>query len=169
MEVFDALFDRRSIRRFAPGEVPDEAVEKMLRAAMYAPSAGNQRPWHFVVLRERRLLDAVPHFHPHAAMLSQAPLAILVCADLSLETHHGYWMVDCAAATQNLLLAAHGLSLGAVWLGIFPRPERMSGMRELLRLPENVEPFALVAIGHPAERPPRPERFLPERVHKNGW
>jgi nitroreductase len=169
MDLLEALLDRRSIRKFRPGEVGDDAVETMLRAAMYAPSAGNQRPWHFVVLRERRLLDAVPRFHPHARMLPEAALAIAVCADLSLETHRGYWMVDCAAATQNLLLAAHGLSLGAVWLGIFPREERMRGMRELLRLPENVQPFALVAVGHPAERPPRPERFLPERVHRNGW
>ncbi|NMB75622.1 MAG: nitroreductase family protein [Myxococcales bacterium] len=169
MELFEALFDRRSIRRFAPGEVSDEAVEKMLRAAMYAPSAGNQRPWHFVVLRERRLLNAVPGFHPHARMLSEAALAVLVCADLALETHRGYWMVDCAAATQNLLLAAHGLSLGAVWLGIFPRPERMKGMRELLRLPENIQPFALVAVGRAAEHPPRPERFLTERIHRDGW
>jgi nitroreductase len=169
MDVLEAILDRRSIRRFVPGEVSEQAVHRLLEAAMYAPSAGNQRPWHFVVLRDRKRLGAIPAFHPHAGMLGEAALAVLVCADLSLQTHQGYWMVDCAAATQNLLLCAHALSLGAVWLGIYPRPERMQGMTRLLALPEQVKPFALVAIGHPAEHPPRPERFLPERVHHDGW
>ena len=169
MDVIEAILDRRSIRRFKPGEISEEAVHRLLQAAMYAPSAGNQRPWHFVVLRDRKLLNAVPEFHPYASMLGEAALAVLVCADLSLETHPGYWMVDCAAATQNLLLAVQASSLGAVWLGIYPRPERMQGMARLLTLPEQVKPFALVAIGHPAEHPPRPERFLPERVHRDRW
>jgi nitroreductase len=169
MDVIEAILDRRSIRRFKPGEISEEAVHRLLQAAMYAPSAGNQRPWHFVVLRDRKLLGAIPSFHPHAAMLGEAALAVLVCADLSLETHQGYWMVDCAAATQNLLLAAHALSLGAVWLGIYPRPERMEGMTRLLDLPPQIKPFALVAVGHPAERPPRPERFEPGRIHRDKW
>lgn len=167
MDVLEAILDRRSIRRFTAEDVSREAEQVLLRSAMYAPSAGNQRPWHFVVLRARHLLDAIQTFHPYAGMLREAPLAVLVCADLALETHPGYWMVDCAASTENLLLAAHGLGLGAVWLGVFPREERMDGMTRLLSLPQSVRPFALVAVGHPAEHPPRPERFMPERIHRD--
>jgi len=136
---------------------------------MYAPSAGNQQPWHFVVVDDRALLDAVPSFHPHAAMCREAACAILVCADPALEKYPGLWVQDCAAATQNILLAAHELGLGSVWLGCYPRPERVEGFRRLVGLPPEIIPFAMIALGYPAQTLATPERFNPDRVHRNRW
>jgi len=144
-------------------------VEKILRAAMSAPSARNEQPWHFVVIRERSTLLEIPKFHPYSAMLVEASLAILVCGDPTLEAHPGQWVEGCSAATQNILLAAHALGLGAVWLGVHPRPQRIEPMRKMLDIPEEVIPFALVSIGYPAEQKPRAERFKPERVHYERW
>jgi nitroreductase len=169
MEAIDAIMRRRSIRAYTPGPVSDDALGTILAAAMQAPSAGNQQPWHFVLLTKRELLDRVPEFHPHAAMIRQAPAAILVCGDLSLETHEGMWTQDCAAATENILLAAEALSLGAVWLGVYPRAPRMEGLRRLLGLPGSVVPFSLVPIGHPAEKKAPERRFQESRVHRDGW
>jgi nitroreductase len=170
MEALQALYSRRSIRKFGPDSVSDEAVKEILEAAMSAPSAGNQQPWHFVVIRERKLLDRIPDFHPHSLMCREAQVAILVCGDPSLEKHQGYWVQDCSAATENLLLAVHAKGLGGVWVGIFPREERVIGLRDLLNIPAHVIPFALVPIGHLAEqKPPRTDRYNETRVHKNTW
>lgn len=169
MDALEAILTRRSIRQFTDQAVSEAVVEDLLRAAMSAPSAGNQQPWQFVVITDRQILDAIPNIHPYSAMLKQAPLAILVCGDEELETHKGYWVQDCSAATQNLLLAAHARGLGAVWLGIYPRMERVTGLRKLLGLPEHVIPLALVAIGHPAEHLPPAERYNAVRVHRNRW
>ncbi|MBM4396632.1 MAG: nitroreductase family protein [Deltaproteobacteria bacterium] len=169
MDVIEAIRTRRSIRRFKRDPVPPEAVRQLLEAMFVAPSAGDQRPWHFVVLDDRATLDAVPAFHPHARMLLGAPLAILVCGDPSLETHKGYWVQDCGAATENLLLAAHGLGLGACWLGVHTRPAREQGLRDLLGIPEHVVPYALVAIGVPDEPAGFEDRWDDARIHRNRW
>jgi nitroreductase len=169
MDVIKAILTRRSIRRYTSEPVTEAEVEKLLAAAMAAPSAGNQQPWHFVVIRERDTLNAVPEFHPHAGMLREASVAILVCGDVTLQKHEGYWVQDCSAATQNLLLAAHALGLGAVWLGIHPRPEREEGIRKLLGLPTNVVPLALISVGRPAEEKEPAGRYDSERVHRERW
>jgi nitroreductase len=169
VEAIEAILTRRSIRKYTDLPVPDATVQELLEAAMSAPSAGNQQPWQFVVIRDRQTLQKVPSVHPYASMVPGAALAILVCGDLHLETHQGYWVQDCSAATQNLLLAAHAQGLGAVWLGVYPREDRVSGLRSLLRLPEHVVPLALIAIGYPDQAKPRAERYDPARVHKDRW
>lgn len=169
METIEAILSRRSIRQFTNQPVSEELVEQLLEAAMQAPSARNTQPWHFVWMDDRKLLDAVPRFHPYAQMLRQAPLAIAVCGDTTLESNIHYLNQNCSAATQNLLLAAHALGLGAVWLGIFPREQRVDGLRQLLNLPETILPISLVALGYPAEHPGRVVRFRRERIHRNGW
>jgi nitroreductase len=169
MDALEAIHTRRSIRKYQDKPVPAELIDKLLAAAMSAPSARNQQAWQFVVLSDRHLLTQMPQIMPNAPMVARAPLAILVCADLSLEKSAGYWVVDCAAATQNLLLAAHALALGAVWCGVYPRKERMDGLHRLLALPENVIAHSLVALGYPAEQPGQVDRYRRERVHHNGW
>jgi nitroreductase len=169
MEAIDAILSRRSIRRYTAEPITADQIRDLLRAAFSAPSAGNQQPWHFVVIDDRATLDAVPSFHAHAKMILEAPVAVLVCAEPGLETHKGYWVQDCAAATENLLLAAHAIGLGAVWLGVHTRPDRETGLRRLLSLPDGIEPFALIAIGHPAESKPASGRWIEERIHRNGW
>jgi nitroreductase len=128
MDLMEALTTRRSVRRFEPRPVPGELVKMMLRAAMQAPSAANAQPWHFVVITERLALEKVTEFHPAAESLHQATLAILVCGDSQLEKRPDRWIMDCSAATQNILLAAHASGLGAVWLGIHPDPIRIEGI-----------------------------------------
>ncbi len=169
MDAMDALCSRRSIRRYTAVPVPDSVIVEILRAAMHAPSAGNEQPWQFVLITDRAILEEVPRFHPHAAMVTHAPVAILVCGDLEREKHRGFWVQDCSAATQNILLAAHAKGLGAVWVGIFPREDRVKGFRKLLGLPGHIVPLALVPVGFPAVRKPVDERFDPSRIHRNRW
>lgn len=169
MDAMEAILTRRSIRKYTKQEVPDSIIREVLEAAMCAPSAGNQQPWHFVVIRDRRILDEIPKVHPHSQMVKEAPVAILVCGDLSLEKRKGFWVQDCSAATENLLLAAHAKGLGAVWLGVYPREDRVDGIRKLLDIPEHVIPFSLVPIGYPAEKSFKVNRYDASRVHYDRW
>jgi len=136
---------------------------------MSAPSAGNRQPWHFMVITEREILNRVPDINSHAAMAREAPAAILVCGDLNLKYYPGSWVLDCSAAVQNLLLAAHAMGMGAVWTGIYPRRERIEGFRRLMGLPEHIVPLAFVPLGYPAQELPRENRYKEERVHYNRW
>jgi len=135
METTEALLTRRSIRSFEKEPVSDEIIETWLRCGMHAPSAGNEQPWHFIIIKKPDTLKQIPRFHAHAQMLTDASLAILVCLDPSLEKHQSMAIQDCAAATQNMLLAIHDHGYGAVWLGVYPREQRMIGLRELLKVP----------------------------------
>lgn len=169
MDAMEAISRRHSIRQYIPKKVPDTVIEELLKAAMSAPSAGNERPWHFIVLTERSILDEIPKFHPYAAMLKQAQAAVLVCADTTLERHKGYWPLDCAAATENLLLAVTAKGLGAVWTGVFPTEDRVENLRRLLNLPGHIVPFSLIPLGYPAEEKAPVDRFDRSRIHRNGW
>jgi nitroreductase len=169
MDAFEVILTRRSIRKYKKQAIPEQIIQNLLQAACNAPSAGNQQPWQFVLLDDRKILNVIHTFHPSAKMLAEADKALLVCGDLNLEKFKGYWMIDCAAATQNILLAAHSLGLGACWLGLYPREGRVAGMRKLLRLPSNIIPFALVSLGYPAEIKSREERYNPSRIHHNKW
>jgi nitroreductase len=165
----DAIYKRRSIRRFTPEKVPEEAVMDFIKAGMNAPSAANQQPWRFVIIDDRRLLNEIPSFHQYAQMLKEAPVAILVCGDMDLSKHGGFWIQDCSAAVENMLLEIADRGYGGVWLGVYPRDERVEGMRKLLRLPEKIVPFALIALGRPAEEKPRKNEFDAERISHNTW
>jgi len=169
MDTLEAIHARRSIRKYQDKAVPEELIRQLIAAAAMAPSARNAQPWQFVVVDDRELLDQIPESCPHAAMVKNAPLAILICADLNLEKSPGFWPQDCAAAAENMLLAAHALGLGAVWCGVYPREPRMEGLRQLLDLPENVIGHSLIVLGYPAEQPPSEERYRPDRVYRNRW
>lgn len=170
MDVIEAIATRRSIRRYKlQTPISDEMMHTLLDSGFSAPSAGNQQPWHFLVIDDHQLLSVIQTFHPSAKMLTEANKAILVCGDQNLEKFKGYWMIDCAAATENILLAAHGLGLGCCWLGIYPRENRVAGMRKLFHLPHNIIPFAVISLGYPAEKKPRENRYNNERIHHNAW
>ena len=136
---------------------------------MQAPSARNFQPWQFIVTTERNILDKIPKVHPYAEMMYQATLAILVCGDLNLEKSVEYCAVNCSAATQNILLAAHDCGLGAVWLGVYPREERIAGLKKLFNIPDDIIPISLIACGYPDEEFESEDRFKRERIHKNHW
>lgn len=170
MDALEAILTRRSVRAFAPQALPLEQLEALINAAMHAPSAGNEQPWHFILITDPAVLARIPAIHPYATMAPQAAAGIVICGDLGLEKYPGLWVQDCAAATQNLLLAAHAQGLGAVWTAIHPMEDRVQGFRELLGLPKHVVPFALVPIGVPA-RPsvPATDRNHPDRIRRNHW
>ena len=168
-DLFECMMSRRSIRKFTGEPVDDATVQRLLRAAMAAPSAGNEQPWRFVVLSDREMRVKVAGCSPYAGMLPDAAVAIVVCGDTVGQRHPGYWVQDCSAAAQNTLLAACALGLGGVWLGFYPNEERARCCREVLGLPETVEPLAVIAIGHPAEEKPPADRYDPEFVHTNTW
>ena len=166
----EAILSRRSIRKYSREDVPDDLVRELFAAAMSAPSAGNEQPWHFIVIRDRPTLAKIAEIHPYAGMIRETPVAILVCGDLETTKFDGqYWVQDCAAATENLLIAVQSKGLGAVWLGVFPLAERVQGLQELLGIPPHVVPFALVPVGYPAERKPPANRYDEARIHQNHW
>jgi nitroreductase len=169
METIQTIISRRSIRKYIPQVIEPEKIEQLLKAAMYAPSARNTQSWQYIVITERTVLDEIRKVHPYAGMLKEATLAILVCGDKTLEPNEGYLNTNCSASSQNILLAAHDLGLGSVWLGLYPREERMNALSALFKLPEHIIPISLIAIGYPAETKEIPERFLPDRIHYNKW
>jgi len=164
------IFTRRSIRKYENKPVTDEQINELLRAAMYAPSAGNEQPWHFVVIKDRAILDEIPKFHPYTQMVLEAPVAIVPCCDMSNLKYDGvFWIQDMSAAIQNILLMAESMGLGTCWCGVYPRKEYMEKITELLGLPEHIVPVAVVAVGYPGEQRQVRDRFRPERVHYNKW
>jgi nitroreductase len=169
MDAMQVILSRRSIRHYTNQTITTEVIQQLLEAAMSAPSAGNEQAWQFVVITDHTVLDAIHEFHPHSDMLAEAAAAILVCGDMHLDKRGGYWVQDCSAATENILLAAHALGLGAVWMGVYPREDRVLNMKKVLALPDEITPLALVALGYPAEQLPPSQRFNPERVHHNRW
>lgn len=170
-QQLDFILARRSIRVYSPGEVSDAAVTKLLEAAMAAPSAMTKDPWRFVVVRDKQALAKLAALHPGAAMLSAAAMAIVVCGDLdaAFERQLSYLLQDCSAATENLLLAAHALGLGACWVGIHPGEAGIKRVKELLALPGTVIPLAAVSIGQPGEQLEPRTRFNRDYVHTEGW
>ncbi|RPH96612.1 nitroreductase family protein [candidate division KSB1 bacterium] len=169
MDALEAIFTRRSVRYYQTRAVSEEQLQILLEAAMNAPSAGNEQAWQFIVITDRGIMDAIAEFHPHAQMLTQAPMAVLICGDIRHQQHEGGWVLDCAAATQNMLLAAHATGLGAVWVGIHPNTERIERIRDLIGLPSYIVPVSLVPIGHPADTPSPVRRYDSTRVRKNRW
>jgi len=165
--MIDTIFARRSIREYTDEPVTEEQIRQLLEAAMAAPSANNSQPWHFIVVQDRAQLRRLAQAHPYGRMQAQAALSVAVCADPDLSSH--FWEQDCSAATENLLLAATALGLGSVWLGVYPKEERMTQVRETLGVPEKIRVLCLVAIGHPAEEKPPRTQYNPQRVHRDRW
>lgn len=171
--VFDAIATRTSIRMFDKARpVGEDLIEKMLRAAMSAPTAVNKQPWEFVVVTDKATLSALSKVHPNARIENGATLVIAVCGatDNGLDGRaKEYWIQDCSAATENLLLAAHGLGLGAVWCGVYPIEERIAPISEILAIPEGYMPLNLVTIGYPAVHPAPKDKWNAKKIHRERW
>ena len=170
MELYEGLITRRSVRVYDETKAVNAAdIEKILKAAMYAPSAHARSPWEFVVIQEPKMLNFVAEIHPHAQFVPDAGTAIVVCGDLVRQHKNGdahYWPLDCSAATQNILLAAHALGLATCWCGIYPVSERIAAFKNLLNLPAHIEPFSVVALGYADSEPRQPAaRFDESKIH----
>ena len=169
--VLENIHSRKSVREFTSEPVSDADIQTMLKAAMAAPTAINFQPWRFVVVNEREALDSLADQLPYAKMLKQAPLAIVVCGETLWMggEENPFWSLDCSAATQNLLLTAEALGLGAVWTAAYPDADRCKVISDSLGLPSTVKPLCVVPIGHPAgENQPR-DKWKPENIHYGKW
>jgi len=169
MGALEAIKTRRSVRKYTSEPVEDQLLEEVLRCGMQAPSACNEQPWQFVVIRDKKTLEAVGGINRYAGFARNAPVAVLVCGDKRLDKCEGYWVQDCSNCAENMLLAAHALGLGAVWTGIYPLPDRIEGFRKLCALPQEVTPLALLVVGWPAETPKPEDRYDTTRIHRDKW
>jgi nitroreductase len=171
MEALEAMLTRRSIRRYSDDPVTDDEVAALLRAAMSAPSGFGQRSTRYVVVRDAGTRSRLSQISKYSSMIADAPVAIIVCGDTRAERQPGLNFVhDGIAALENLLVAVTAMGLGAVWVGVHPWPERMETVREVVGLPEGVEPIAAVPIGRPAESPePIADRYDAASVHTERW
>lgn len=163
-----AILERRSIRKYTGEPVSEEDMKDLMKAAMAAPSAHNKQPWEFIIVEERQLLIEITKFHPYSKMLNEAPFAIIVCGDQSKDDF-GYCVQDCSAATENILIAACDKGLGAVWLGVYPKEDRIMGVRKIFGIPEHVIPISIIAVGHPDEKKEPADRYDDNRIHLDKW
>lgn len=169
METFHTIINRRSIRKYKFGKIEDEKINQLLKAAMYAPSAMNLQPWHFIIINNQKVLDETVKSIPYAEMIKQSGNAILVCGDVSLEKNESWLIQNCSAAVQNILLAAYDMQLGSCWIAVHGMPDVVKNVVKQFNLPQNIIPIALVALGYPEEVVNAEERFIQEKVHFNKW
>jgi nitroreductase len=165
-ERLDVIFSRRSIRAYTDEPLSEADIQALLEAGMAAPSGSNRKPWHFVVITDKATLGKLADAHPFGKMIRGAGLGIAVCGDPGISD---LWVLDCTAATENILIAAAALGLGGVWLGCYGRPEREVAVRSALGIPESIGVLSLLSIGHPGERKPARTQYDPDRVHRQGW
>jgi nitroreductase len=168
-DLLSVIYGRKSVRSFKDGDkaIPKETLNAIIKAAFAAPSAVNLQPWHFIIIDKRDILNALGDGLPYAKMLYNVSTAIIVCADTQISEL--YWEVDCAAATQNILLSVEAFGLGAVWTAVYPEEERISFVQKLLNLPENIIPLNVIPIGYPKGENKAKDKYKAQKVHVNGW
>ena len=173
VDVLTAIRTRKSIRKFDPlKKIDDATIETILKAGMCAPSAMDKRPWEFVIVRDKAQLRKLGERLPYSRVANGAQAAIVVCGSLDNGlSGRGteYWIHDCAAASENILLAAHGLGLGAVWTGVYPGEDRVAAVREILSIPEGFMPLNVIPLGYPAEDPLPKDKWNPSKIHADRW
>ena len=168
--IVENIMTRTSIRNYTDQAISADTIETLLRAGMAAPTAVNKQPWHFVAVTDKEKLSGLATANPNAGMAAKAPLAIVVCGDMTKALEGGgraFWIQDCSAATENILLAAHALGLGAVWTGTYPNEERVAAVSEVMKLPEYIIPLCTIVIGYPAESPAPKDKWKPENISYN--
>lgn len=171
-EAYKNIVTRTSVRRFTAEPVDEEVMTALLRAGMSAPSGVNRQPWEFVLIDDAELLRALADALPYAKMTAHAPIAIAVCGNRErfLDGDDStLWVQDLAAASENILLGAHALGLGAVWTCLYPHPDRMAAASRLLELPEGIVPFSLIPAGYPATEQKPMDKWRPDRIHRNRY
>lgn len=169
--TIENIMTRTSVRMFTTQPIDKGIIENIVKAGMAAPSAMNKQPWAFVVVTDREMLDSLNAHHPYAN-LRTATAAIIVCGDMN-KTFEGqgktYWVQDCSAASENILLAAHAYGLGAVWCGVYPLDERIKEVSEVLGLPQYIVPLNIISMGYPADSPRPKDKYNPDLIHYQKW
>ncbi len=169
-DAITAIMTRRSILDYTEHPVPDELIHILVQAGMVAPSAFNERSQEFIVINDRKILDAIYKLNTKSLQIKKATVAIVICGNQAHEKNkgQGMWQLDGSCAAENILIAANAVGLGAVWTAIYPIPEKMAAVKKLLNLPEQVQPLCIIPIGYPAEQKP-PENYDPSRLHTTHW
>ncbi|MDP2363433.1 MAG: nitroreductase family protein [Ignavibacteria bacterium] len=169
MDIQEALLNRRSIRKYKDQKISKEDIDKILKAAMFAPSAMNLQAWQFIVINEKEVLIETIKSIPYAELLIQSAAAIIVCGDSSIEKNESWLLQNCSASTQNILLAAHGLGIGSCWIAIHGMDDVYKNIKSQFMLPENIVPVSLISLGYPDEEVKSEERFKQNKIHYNNW
>lgn len=170
--TIDDIMTRTSVRAYSDKEVDSEKIDTLLRAAMAAPTAGNKQPWRFVVINDKAILNDISENFQTMTMAKDASIAVVMCGDTT-ATFKGdaqaYWIEDVSAASENLLLAAHAIGLGAVWCGIYPQMARVEQFSKMLNLPVDIIPMACICVGYPSGETTPKDKWKPEYIHYNTW
>lgn len=169
MELYEAMRTRRSIRKYTDEPISDDDLQLILEMAMLAPSAMNEQPWQFVVVRSEAGRASLAETSPYTHMAAKAPLVIVVCGDMKRDKAEGMWVQDCSAAIQNLMLAARGRNIGSVWCGVHPVAEREAHIRSALNLPPHIIPLGLICLGHAEGSFKEESRYNSTLVHLETW
>ncbi|MBP3785627.1 MAG: nitroreductase family protein [Bacteroidaceae bacterium] len=171
--VVQNILSRKSVRSYTDRPVPRTMLDSLVRLGMAAPTGIDARPWQFIIFDDTASIRSLHTALPRAQQLSEATAAILVCGDTTVITKRGMpsatWMLDTSAATQNILLGAEAMGLGACWIGIYPYDDRMGPTSELLQLPEGIIPMSLISIGYPKGENAPKDKYDIEKIHFNGW
>lgn len=171
-EVIDNIFARKSVRAYTDQKVTRTELDTLARAGMAAPTGMGCEPWMFVLIDDRAILDSLAAQLPNATYLSRATAAIAVCGNTEkalMDVHENYWIQDCAAASENILLAAESMGLGAVWTGVWPRADRLESVNRILELPETIIPLNIIVIGYPEGENQPKDKFKPENIRWNNF
>ena len=171
-QAINNILTRVSVREFTGEKISEAQLDTLLRAAMAAPSAINKQPWAFIVVTDEAVIAQLGEALPYSRCSNHPAVAIIPCGDLTKAIPGemaNFWINDVSAATENLLLAAHAMGLGAVWTGLHPDMNRARLVQEMLGLPEHIIPLCVVPVGVPAEQPKIKDKFKPENIHYNGW
>ncbi len=163
------IYARRSIRKFKNINLEDDKLKQILKAGMNAPSAGNQQPWEFVVIKNKHTLQKMSDFAPNWFMLKDCSVAIIVCGNINKEKYPGYWIQDCSASLQNILLEATTQGIGSVWLGTTPIPERVQFVKNIIKAPQNIQPLGIVALGYSDEDKEENNKFDENMIIKENY
>lgn len=167
--MIDYILSRRSIRKYTNKEISKEYLEIILKSAMYAPSAMNLQPWHFVVFDDKDVFERLVYAIPHAEMIKNANKCIMVCGDSSKEKNESWLLQNCSASVQNILLSAHSLGIGSCWIAVHGIDEVVKKVKSEFNLPSEIIPVALISLGYPNEVVIKEERFDTKKIHYNQW
>ncbi len=171
-DTLQTIFNRKSVRTYTGAPVSKDQLLMLVKAGMAAPTAVDRRPWDFIIITDKAILKKLSDSSQHAKMTEHAAAAIVVTGDLNRQ-YGGkeaiYWTLDCSAATENILLAAESMGLGAVWTALYPDPDRINPVKSILSIPQDIVPLALIPIGVPTGSEKPKDKFNAKQIHQNGW